>query len=188
MSELLPPNATKLERALAAATQRFASIHPMHRDVWDPDLCPAHLLPWLAWAHSLDDWNTQWPENVKRARIRTAIEVHRKKGTIGSLRRVVQSFGGALAIREWFEQTVSTGPAPRGIPHTFDMTLTVSDAGDGYTNTAAYVDDIIDAVLRTKPVRSHFVFTQGLSAAGGIGLLAAGRAAVWRRIELTSNQ
>lgn len=182
MNDLLPPNATKLERAIATATARFVDIHPMHRDVWDPDRCPVDLLPWLAWANSLDDWNALWPENVKRARIRSAIEIHRKKGTIGSIHRVVSSFGGALSIRESFEQQ------PRGVPHTFDMTLTVADAGDGYTNTAGYVDDVIAAVVRAKPVRSHFTFTQGLSAVGGIGMLSAGRAAVWRRIELTSNQ
>lgn len=185
MSDVLPPNATTLERALAKATKRFADIPPMHAAVWDPDQCPEHLLPMLAWAHSLDDWSAQWPAHVKRARIRSAIEVHRRKGTIGSLRSVVQSFGGSIAIKEWF-QLQQPGDPPN--PHTFEMTLNLSDAGDGYTNTAAYVDDVIAAVIRTKPVRSHFIFTQGLSATGGVGLLAAGRAAVWRRIELTSNQ
>lgn len=185
MSNVLPPNATKLDRALAEATKRFADIAPMHAAVWDPDLCPPNLLPWLAWAHSVDDWNAQWPEHVKRAHIRSSIEIHRKKGTIGSIRRVVQSFGGSVAIREWFD-VLQRGQEPN--PHTFEMTLTVADAGDGYTNTAAYVDDVVSAVIRTKPVRSHFTFTQGLSGSGGIGILAAGRAAVWRRIELTSNQ
>lgn len=181
MSDLLPPNATALEKAAAAATARFADIRPMHRAVWDPDTCPAELLPWLAWAHSLDDWNAQWPEPVKRARIRTAIEVHRKKGTMGSLRRVVQSFGGALAIREWFETE------PRGVPHTFALTLTIADAGDGYTNTAAYVDDVIAAIMRTKPVRSHFTFTQGFNAIGRIGVLGYGRAFVYRRLEMVAS-
>jgi hypothetical protein len=58
------------------------------RAVWSPDDCPLDLLPWLAWGLSLDNWSTDWPESIKRERVRKAIAIARRKGTaIGALRR-----------------------------------------------------------------------------------------------------
>ncbi|RZA27324.1 MAG: phage tail protein I, partial [Proteobacteria bacterium] len=39
--------------------------------------------------------------------------IQRRKGTASSVRDVVRSFGGSLALREWWQM------APRGDPHTF---------------------------------------------------------------------
>jgi phage tail P2-like protein len=73
------------------------------RDVWSPDDCPLDLLPWLAWGLSLDNWSTDWPESIKRERVRKAIAIARRKGTAESVRSVVASFGGSVAIREWWQ-------------------------------------------------------------------------------------
>ncbi|HAV51582.1 MAG TPA: phage tail protein I, partial [Brevundimonas sp.] len=50
--------------------------------------------------------------------------------------------------------------------------------------TARFVEEVIDEVIRTKPVRAHFTFTQGLAAQGGLGLAAAARAADFYRLQL----
>ncbi|HHA2458269.1 TPA: phage tail protein I, partial [Stenotrophomonas maltophilia] len=70
-ANLLPTNATHAERALA----RAIVARPLPVDItalWDADRCPTALLPWLAWALSVDEWKAYWPEAVKRARVRTA--------------------------------------------------------------------------------------------------------------------
>lgn len=146
------------------------------RALWNPDTCPAHLLPWLAWALSIDAWKDYWPEHIKRARVRTAIAIQRSKGTSKSVRQVVEAFGGQVVLREWWENS------PPTTPHTFDMVLTLTGEG-GETASAQFVDDVISEVIRTKPVRSHFTFTQGANASGGVGVVAAARAAVYRRLE-----
>lgn len=171
---LLPPNATKGERAIEAAVADRVPV-PI-RDTWNPDTCPAHLLPWLAWAFSIDAWKDYWPEHIKRARIRNAIEIQRQKGTVKSVRDVVEAFGGSVVMREWWEQD------PPGPPHTFDLVLTLSGQ-DGEAASSQFVDDVIAEVTRTKPVRSHFTFTQGVNVNGGIGLVSAARAAVYRRLQ-----
>lgn len=177
-SALLPPNATAAERAIVDAI--VASIPVPLRDLWDADACPADLLPWLAWAQSIDAWKDYWPDHVKRALVRNAIAIQRMKGTSQSVRQVVESFGGQVVLREWWEQS------PTGIPHTFDMTLTL--AGEGGTEaTAQFVDDVIAEVVRAKPVRSHFTFTQGLQASGQVGVLAAARAYVHRRMQFDAS-
>ncbi len=177
MNSLLPPNATPQERALEAATAGISNVPIPAPAIIDPDTCPEALLPWLAWALSLDDWDATWPLRIKRAQTKAAISIQRHKGTANSVRKVVEAFGGALQLREWWEQS------PQGTPHTFDMVLTVQGE-NGESASAAYVETVINAVMRTKPVRSHFSFTQGLTASGGIGIVAGARVAVYRRLQL----
>lgn len=177
MSSLLPRNSTAAERAIEAAAARVGDVPTPLRDLWNPNTCPAELLPWLAWALSIDAWKSYWPEHVKRARIRTSLEIQRRKGTAQSVRQVVAAFGGAVQLREWWQLD------PSGPPHTFEMVLTLSGEG-GDIATAQYVDDVIAEVSRTKPVRSHFTFTQGLQGISGVGVVAGARTAVYRRLQL----
>jgi len=176
MSSLLPPTASNGEKALEAATARIADVPVPLRSVWNPDTCPVDLLPWLAWALSVDSWKSYWSENVKRARIRAAQDIQRRKGTAQSVRAVVEAFGGAAALREWWQYD------PPGPPHTFDIVLTLSAQG-GAPPTSEFVDDVIAEVSRTKPVRSHFTFTQGVQANGAAGVGAGARTAVYRRLQ-----
>lgn len=173
---LLPPNASPLERKLEQATLRLGTMAVPLRELWNPDTCPANLLPWLAWTLSLDNWQPYWPDAVKRERIRQAVAIQRRKGTAHSVRAVVASFGGALTLREWWQTN------PRGTPHTFEVVLTL---GAGVPNTADYQRDIIGEIERTKPVRAHFTFTLGLAATGGLGLQGAARPITYRRLQCT---
>ena len=53
MSDLLPPNRTKLEQALERATARLGAVPVPIKDLWNPWRCPVALLPWLAWSLSV---------------------------------------------------------------------------------------------------------------------------------------
>lgn len=178
-TSLLPPNATALEHAIEGATARLGDVPTPLRDLWNPDTCPADLLAYLAWALSIDTWSSDWPDAVKRARVRTTLDIQRRKGTAQSVRDVVRAFGGVVAIREWFEMT------PPGAPHTFELSLSLNGVV-GPASTADYVDGVIAEVTRTKPVRSHFIFTQALNATGGFGPVAAGRPATFTRLTLAA--
>lgn len=175
LATLLPPNAALLERALEQATKRLDDIEVQLRKLWSPDDCPEGHLPWLAWSLSLDGWSTDWPISVKRNRVRRAIQIARRKGTAESVRSVVESFGGGVAIREWWQQT------PRGAPFTFDLVLTLSGAG-GMPITAPFIDAVIGEVHRAKPARSHFTFTQGLTGRASVGLCTRARPAIYARL------
>lgn len=176
---LLPPNSTPLERATESATARIGAVPVPLRELVDPDSCPIDLLPYLAWALSIDTWSSDWPESIKRARVRQAIPIQRRKGTAASVRDVIASFGGAVAIREWWQSN------PRAVPHTFSLIVSL-DGIVGSEATAAYADAVIAEVTRTKPVRSHFTFSQALSAASGIGVVGAARPAVMRRLDMAA--
>lgn len=174
---LIPVNATVLERALERVTRRVDRIPVPLRDLKRPDVCPAQFLPWLAYEESIDSWSPDWPEDVKRNLIAKAIEIQRMKGTAASVREVVEAFGGSIALREWWQQD------PPGEPFTFDLVLTLNGEG-GQPATATFVNQVIDEVARTKPVRAHFNFTQGVTAQTGVGIAAAARPAVFRRLQL----
>ena len=176
MTSLLPPNASPLERALEAVTARISAVALPTHQLIDPDRFPEALLPWMAWALSLDTWNPQWPLDVKRGQLRHAITIQRSKGTVGCINQLVELFGGHVSVREWWQNE------PPGQPHTFEMVLSVSDQNTD-TATAHYVDDVIAAVRRAKPVRSHFTFTQGLTANASIHLSGASTTVTYRRLE-----
>lgn len=83
-SRLLPTGSSPLEVAAAKACAEIEKTPVSIRELWNPDTCPANLLPWLAWAFSVDRWDEKWPEATKRAVIRDAYFIHCHKGTIGA--------------------------------------------------------------------------------------------------------
>jgi phage tail P2-like protein len=100
MPDLLPPNSTALERALAVACEPTASPDVL-RTLWNPDACPIDLLPWLAWSLSIKEWDDTWPEERKRSRIAEAFAIAKTEGTVASIRRGFASIGfGDITIDE----------------------------------------------------------------------------------------
>jgi phage tail P2-like protein len=175
---LLPPNASALDRAAESVmVKHLAAIPQPHRSLWNPDTCPIELLPWLAWSMGVEAWRTEWPEYIKRAIVRNAIQVQRQRGTVKSVRDTVASFGGAISIREWWQTT------PKGEPHTFELVFTMSGQ-DGDQAGAAFVQDVMAEVARVKPLRSHFTFIQGLSAQASTKLACVGRPVAYARLDM----
>jgi hypothetical protein len=93
---LLPPNATRWERAYGAETGRVTAIPVPVEDVWRWDSCPSHILPWLAWALSVDIWDKFWPDTQKRSIIKESFHLHFKKGTLYAIRRYLNYAGANL--------------------------------------------------------------------------------------------
>ncbi|MCW7552597.1 phage tail protein I [Endozoicomonas gorgoniicola] len=121
MSDLLPPSATKQERALASLSERIEQLPVIYRKLWNPDLCPVEFLPYLAWAFSLDDWNDNWPEHIKRQSLKDALYQHRIKGSLQAVENAIARFGTTANITEWWQQS------PKGLPHTFSVDISAQD-------------------------------------------------------------
>ena len=150
---LLPPNATGFERALEQAAVRAPDI-PI-RKLWSSAECPVDLLPYLAWALGVEEWDSDWPEPVKRAAVSNAIAVHREKGTLAGLKRVLDTAG---AEYEYVER-------PAGVPMTAKLSILNSNA--------VYLPDVARAVNRVKRA-SLDLDIELLSAAAGRIPVAAG--------------
>jgi len=175
---LLPPNASDLEKALADAVALPAVDMP-HRRIWSPWTCPPALLPYLAWTFSVDEWDPAWPLSVRRQIVASAIEVHRRKGTLSAVRAAVAAFGGSISIREWWEME------PPGEPGSFSLVLALAEI-DGAPPDADFIDATVRQVTRAKPLSRPFEFTLAISAAGAIGLAARARPLLSARLDMTA--
>lgn len=155
---LLPPNATAAERALEASTARVSDVPVLVRESWNPDTCPAEILPWLADAFSVDTWDPAWSEAQKRQTIKDSVFVHRHKGTIGAVRSALAALGIGVQVQEWFNQL------PAGAPFTFRLLLKADQVGISQT-AMRRVQDVVEA---TKNLRSHLseIVPQVVSTAG----------------------
>ena len=174
-NDLLPLNATPQERALSLATARAGEFAIPNRDIWNPHTCPAALLPWLAWALHLDNWDAGWTETQKRQVIASSFIVHKLKGTVGAVKRVANSFGTEVLIEEWWQST------PQGSPHTFTATFSIPTAAIEQQNS------IIEAITAAKPVRSAMTARVVNNVTGSIGVPAFARLATFDRFQATLN-
>ena len=93
MTDLLPANATPVERAVDGASARLDELPVPLKDLWSAERCPLALLPWLAWTLGAETWDPDWPESLKRRTCAEAFQVHREKGTVAALRRVLALVG-----------------------------------------------------------------------------------------------
>lgn len=144
MIDLLPPNASALERAIAATGARVDALPVNLRHLWSPTLCPVGLLPWLAWSLAVDEWESHWDESTQRRVIAGAIEIHRRRGTAAAMRQAIQSAGYANAeIKEGEPQMSYNGS-------------TLHDASETYAGGARWALFSVNADLEeTQGVDSN---------------------------------
>nr|WP_237437653.1 phage tail protein I [Altericroceibacterium endophyticum] len=103
----MPPNASAFEHAVEeTGAARLPLPVEQVSAVLDPDRCPEHLLPFLAWHLSLDIWDDRWPVEKKRHVCRHAFALLRLKTTPAGIRQHVALTGA--------EVTKITRPPARG--------------------------------------------------------------------------
>lgn len=173
--DLLPLNATPQERALSLATGRVVGMDIPNRELWNPQTCPAALLPWLAWALHVDDWDSGWSERQKRNVIAASFIVHKLKGTVGAVKRVANSFGTTVLIQEWWQTT------PQGAPHTFTATFSIPTA------VVEQQESIVAAITAAKPARSAMTAQVVNTLQANVGVPGFVRLATFDRFNVSLN-
>lgn len=146
---ILPGNATPLERNLEKFPSRLSEAPDPIQRLWDAEECPEHILPYLAWALSVEEWQDSWSIEQRRQVVLDAIGVHRRKGTVGAVRKSLESLGFTTDLTEWFEYD--------GEPHTFRVDAYAEEVfGAGGRIDQGLFDQVFRVVDHVKPVRSHF--------------------------------
>ena len=161
VSNLLPKNANQFERDLEDTTARIDEVPITIRDSWNAEDCPVELLPWLAWAFSLDSWQGYWTEDVKRQRIRDAIAIQQKKGTKKSILDVIEAYGAEAQLTESFDPVVSGQVLA---PRQFAVDLNINSVG---VQNSSFTADLFDAVRTFKRCGSYFELRQLIEIGGG---------------------
>lgn len=149
MADLLPPNSTTLERNIATVNGVIGDLPTPLRDLFNPATCPADILPWLAWAFSVDTWDDAWSAEQKRAAIANSIYVHQHKGTRAAVMTALEPLGYDAAVKEWHEFT------PTKDPFTFGVEVFISQFG--IPNPQVY-ESIQTVAESAKNVRSWMTF------------------------------
>ena len=154
---LLPPSASATVRALETVlAERTAGLEAPIAMLWDADNCPVELLPWLAWALSVEVWDHARPEETKRNVIRNAVRVHRLKGTRQSVELALTALG--------FRTDLVEGWAEGGAAHTFRLDAYGDDViAAGHELNAQLLETVTRLIENVKPVRSHFTLRLGQS-------------------------
>ena len=151
---LLPQNSTQLEYDLERVLALTYDI-PIERIkyLWNPDEIQIEHLPWLAWALSVDIWQVEWSESIKRSVVKESLLIHKHKGTKWAIQRLLQIVGVPESeIINWYEKT------PLGIPQTFDITLVSNPGLDPFVFNAVLYNKLRRIIDSTKPERSLYYF------------------------------
>lgn len=179
MASLLPAHLSELERDIEAAMERLAAIEIPIATLWNPALCPVEVLPYLAWAMSVDTWRSDWPEAIKRQVIASAPDVHRKKGTRPAVEMALEALNIETELSEWWEAS------PTAAPGTFEIIAWVNDnltpGEQGLLNQVLY-GQIDEAINHAKNARSHYTIKVGAKFQDmPLAFAATARAASYKR-------
>jgi len=172
LNSILPPSASKhlraLEQAAYAMLKEVSNSKIPIRDLWNFNKCPVALLPWLAWTMSVEEWDSTWPEKIKRNTIGESAKVHRKKGTLSSIYRIINAVGITATVIEWWQQQ------PLAAPYTFIIEVIVHQ--NEILQKQSTIGQLKALVNSTKPARAHYkvvLIVQKKAKLNVIGLLQA---------------
>jgi len=169
-ASLLPMNATKTEQTIERTISRDLELPT--KTLWDPQTCPAVLLPWLAWSLSVDQWDTQWPIATQRKVIAESATIHRHKGTVMALKQVLANQGVAVGLTE----------RPNGLPFTFEL---VAWRDAQVVMDATFYRHLRIAVETVKPVRTRYQLRVGARFGTAMGVATLIQSALIRRFFVT---
>lgn len=142
-------------RSAEAGTAKLSGITVAIRTLWTPTVCPVDLLPYLAWALSVDRWDKNWPAERKIAAIQRSYWLHRRKGTRAAVRRVIEDMGFSATFAEWFD----VGDEPG----TFRLQVDVNEVG----LTPKTLDELDRLIGDAKPVSRHLSRLDVISRTSG---------------------
>ena len=161
---LLPSTASDLERDLDIALSHIETAKVDLSTLWNPWKCPAVVLPYLAWAVRVDQWNSIWPERTKRKVIAAALDVHRIRGSRLSVERALDALDVRCTLTEWFE-----GEGMRRGTFKVDAVISPTKEQSGED----LISQVRKAVDFNKPASRHYSLSATFAAQAIYGPAAA---------------
>jgi len=159
--QLLPPNASDLEKDLEATLQAELLLDVPVGDLWSPYRCPREFLPWLAYAVGVEEWDSTWPETVKRDVISATPDIRRHRGTVWAVREALRAAGYADAyIEEGMPYLTHNGAELHNGEDDYSggsrwaLFRVIADIGENIGVSGSERERLVRLVRRAKPVRS----------------------------------
>lgn len=180
---LLPPTATPLAKALDILEERLFGL-PVQMIAKDPAKVDVALLDHLAWEHSVDVWDLDWPEDIKRRVISASAEVHRFKGTPYAIRAALAAFDVDAELLEWFEpEGLADGLAAGSFRVTAYAGRSLYGPSENSIDTRM-LHAMNAVVQRVAPVSRRLIFRLGERFGSDAALRAGVRPAQLHRAEI----
>lgn len=181
LSQLIPENLVEDSNVKASADALDPSLHDVSEKVDIPsiylrlDSLTSEQLDHMAAAWDASVWRQSWPIQIKRNVLNTVILEKRKRGTLGAVKKAIETIGQYTSITEWWQET------PKGTPHTFKVIASLNNY-EGVLESDLQ-EDLFGLIDDAKPVRSHYEFILQKRFRGDIGAIGLYRKLAYARVK-----
>jgi phage tail P2-like protein len=109
--------------------------------IYDPDNVSEEVLDMLAYEEHVDYYNRALSKAQKLVVVKSAIPIHRTRGTRGAVEHLVSDVFASATLKEWFEYA--------GSPYKFKISVDYSEA------VATQINELRRLIDSVKNTRSH---------------------------------
>lgn len=181
LSQLIPENLVKDSNVKASADALDLPLQEVSKKVDIPsiylrlDELTSEQLDHMAAAWDASVWRQSWPINIKRSVLNNVILEKKKRGTLGAVKKAIETIGSYTSITEWWQET------PKGTPHTFKVIASLNNY-EGVLESDLQ-EDLFELINDAKPVRSHYEFILQKRFSGEIGAIGLYRKLAYARVK-----
>ena len=181
LSEIIPENLVKDSNVKASAEALDPSLQEVSRNVDIPSIyirinsLTSEQLDHMAAAWDASVWRQSWPIQIKRRILNNVILEKRKRGTLGAVKKAIETIASFTSLTEWWQET------PKGTPHTFKVIASLNNY-EGVLESDLQ-EDLFGLIDDAKPVRSHYDFILQKRYSGEIGAIGLYRKLAYARVK-----
>lgn len=181
LSEIIPENLVKDSNVKASAEALDPSLQDVSRNVDIPSIyirinsLTSEQLDHMAAAWDASVWRQSWPIQIKRRILNNVILEKRKRGTLGAVKKAIETIASFTSLTEWWQET------PKGTPHTFKVIASLNNY-EGVLESDLQ-EDLFGLIDDAKPVRSHYDFILQKRYSGEIGAIGLYRKLAYVRVK-----
>lgn len=181
LSEIIPENLVKDSNVKASAEALDPSLQEVSRNVDIPSIyirinsLTSEQLDHMAAAWDASVWRQSWPIQIKRRILNNVILEKRKRGTLGAVKKAIETIASFTSLTEWWQET------PKGTPHTFKVIASLNNY-EGVLESDLQ-EDLFGLIDDAKPVRSHYDFILQKRYSGEIGAIGLYRKLDYARVK-----
>lgn len=181
LSQLVPENLVKDSNVKASADALDPALQEVSGKVDIPsiyiriDTLTSEQLDHMAAAWDASVWRQSWPIQIKRNVLHNVILEKRKRGTLGAVKKAIETIASFTDLTEWWQET------PKGIPHTFKVIASLNNY-EGVLESDLQ-EDLFGLINDAKPVRSHYDFILQKRYTGEIGAIGLYRKLAYARVK-----
>lgn len=179
--QLIPENLVKDSNVKACAAALDPALQDVSNKIDIPsiyiriDTLTSEQLDHMAASWDASVWRQSWPIQIKRNVLNNVILEKRKRGTLGAVKKAIETIASFTSLTEWWQET------PRGTPHTFKVIASLNNY-EGVLESDLQ-EDLFGLIDDAKPVRSHYDFILQKRYTGEIGTIGLYRKLAYARVK-----